>query len=289
MSELARIEIRNPNDFEVDDEFYRFWRSFQSWFQGELPETDILQNQYRGYNNWNNGSWYIDINFQYMYNLHLGISYPDILESNNPSIEDVKTFIELIYSEFICKEKRYEFTVSLNKRLEKFKVSYRLQNGCLIKQGYKTSNCIDKKIYNYPMFERKIRFSEEMITSNEILDKKVALDYIIDALQYFVSINAGSSVKDKYKSTAKAVDNNENGKTYTVVKNEIEEIMKIANEFYDIRHNEYLNKSKEAREAIRDGMLIEYLYNRVYALLFLLRIKADTKSLISYKTETEEE
>jgi len=40
-------------------------------------------------------------------------------------------------------------------------------------------------------------------------------------------------------------------------------MMKIANEFFDIRHNEYLNKAKEKREAITDGMLIEYLYNRV--------------------------
>lgn len=279
MKDTKEINLTKPNDLEEDDGFYRFWRSFQSWFNGELPETDIMQSQYREYNNWNNGYWYININFEYEYNLHLGTNYPDVLESDYPGLEDVKTFIELIYSQLICKDKRYDFTVSLNKRLEKFKIPYRMQNGYLIKQGYKTTNRIDK-IFNYVMFERKIRFSEEMITSNEILDKKVALDYIIDALQYFISINAGSSVKDKYKSAAKAVNDNENGKIYAIIKNEIEEVMKIANEFFDIRHNEYLNKAKETREAITDGMLIEYLYNRVYALLFLLRIKTNIKRAV---------
>lgn len=287
MGKLVKVNLANPNDVAEEDGFYRFWRSFQSWFQTELPEMDILQSKYRGYDNWNNGTWYVNVNFMHEYNLHLGIPYSDVLESEKPSIEDVKTFIELVYSELLCKDKRYDFTVSLNKRLEKFKIPYRLQNGYLIKQGYKTSNRIDK-IFNYTMFERKIRFSEEMITSNEILDKKVALDYIIDALQYFISINTGSSVKDKYKSSAKAVNDDENGKVYAVIKSEIEEVMKIANEYFDIRHNEYINKAKETREAISDGMFIEYLYNRVYTLLFLFRIKADTKSLITYETIKEQ-
>lgn len=161
MKEVKGINLTNPNDLEDDDGFYRFWRSFQFWFKGELPETDILQSKYRGFNNWNDGFWYIEIDFKYEYNLHLGITYPDVLESDNPNFEDVKTFIELIYGELLCKDKRYDFTVSLNKRLEKFKIPYRLQNGFLIKQGYKTTNRIDK-IFNYAMFERKIRFSEEI-------------------------------------------------------------------------------------------------------------------------------
>lgn len=70
---------------------------------------------------------------------------------------------------------------------------------------------------------------------------------------------------------------------YAVGKAEIEEIMKISNEYFDIRHNEYLNKAKQVRESIQDLTFIEYLYNRVYALLYVLRIKADTGKLLNIK------
>ena len=55
----------------------------------------------------------------------------------------------------------------------------------------------------------------------------------------------------------------------------IEEINKIINEYFDIRHNEYLNKAKQKREVLNDKDFIEYLYNRIYSLLFLLRIKCN--------------
>lgn len=62
-------------------------------------------------------------------------------------------------------------------------------------------------------------------------------------------------------------------KHYTVVNNEIIEIMKIVNEFFDIRHNEYLNKSNEVRESLNNPLFIEYMYNRICGLLFLIKIK----------------
>ncbi len=74
----------------------------------------------------------------------------------------------------------------------------------------------------------------------------------------------------------------------TVVKSEIQEIMKISNEYFDIRHNEYLNKAKQAREPIKDLAFVEYLYNRVYALLYLLRIKTDTGKLINFKKDCDD-
>ena len=40
-----------------------------------------------------------------------------------------------------------------------------------------------------------------------------------------------------------------------------------------LRHNDYLNAAKEKREALNDSQFIEYLYNRAYAMLYLLRIK----------------
>ena len=78
---------------------------------------------------------------------------------------------------------------------------------------------------------------------------------------------------DKYSNASKKVSNDVNGKAYSVVKNEIKEWMKISNEYFDIRHNEYLNNAKEKREALTDPMFIEYLYNRVYALLHILKLK----------------
>lgn len=65
-------------------------------------------------------------------------------------------------------------------------------------------------------------------------------------------------------------------KHYTVVNNEIIEIMKIVNEFFDIRHNEYLNKSNEVRESLNNPLFIEYMYNRIYGLLFLIKIKCNS-------------
>lgn len=288
MADLVKIPLVNLAKLNIDEPLSRFWVSFKTWFQQELPGMKLLQGHYEGYNNWNNGTWYLDIDVEHEYRLHLGIPYSNVLEVDVPVIEDIKTFIELAYNEWLNKDKRYEFTVLLNKRFEKFKLPYRLQNGCLIKQGYKTTNRIDK-IFNFTMFERKIQFSEEMISSNEFLDKKTALDYIVDALQYIVSVSQGTGAKEKYKSTAKAIKSDENSKIYFVVKSELEEVMKIANEFFDIRHNEYLNKAKETREAISDTMFIEYLYNRVYALLFLLRIKTDHTWLITSEQKPKEE
>lgn len=265
-----------------EDNIKKFWVSFTTWFENELPGTGILQAYYEDYDNWNGGTYYLGIDFEKEYRLHYGIVYSDILNLELPQMEDVKMFIELAFHEWVIFEKRYDFTVMVNKRLSRFSIPYRLQNGRLIQEGYKTSYYIDK-ILNYSMFERKIRYSEAMITSREYLDKKSALDYIIDALQFILSVQDGEKIVQKYKLAAKSVNEDENSKVYAVVKAEIEEIMKISNEYFDIRHNEYLNKAKQAREPIQDLPFIEYLYNRAYALLYLLRIKTDTDKLLNFK------
>lgn len=181
-------------------------------------------------------------------------------------------FIELAFSNWIEVEKRYEFTKDVNSIFKKFKIPFKLQKGKIISSGYKTTN-IDDKIINYVMLERKIQYAEEMILSAENLDKKCALDYIIDSLQYIISIQDGKGITDKYANASKKISGDTNGKIYAVVKNEINELMKISNEYFDIRHNEYLNKAKEKREAITDSIFIEYLYNRAYSLLYVLKIK----------------
>jgi len=261
----------------MNENFKKFLTSFDAWFLQELPTDPMIKDQYKysEYDNWNGGTWhhYLAINYEYLYKLKLGIEdfdYDNIFSNPSCKIEDFKTFIELIYDE--CVEKRYEFTIAVNDRLKVFNIPYRLQGGKLTKEGYKGTEKIEK-IINHAMCERKIKFSEEMISSKEFLDKKVALDYIVDSLQYLISIAQGEKVSDKYKSSSLTVATSVGSKMYTVVKNEFEEIMKIANEFFDIRHNEYLNKAKEQREPLNDKMFIEYLYNRIYALTYLLRLK----------------
>lgn len=43
---------------------------------------------------------------------------------------------------------------------------------------------------------------------------------------------------------------------------------------YACRYNDYLNAAKEKREPLNDSQFIEYLYNRAYSILYLLRLKS---------------
>ena len=45
------------------------------------------------------------------------------------------------------------------------------------------------------MFERKIQFSVEMINSKDIMEKKSALDFFIDAIQYLISTNGDTRIE----------------------------------------------------------------------------------------------
>lgn len=262
---------------EENAEVKRFWASFILWFETELVNMELLRSQYLRWDNWDGGMWLLEMDYDYEFRLHRGIDYPVSLKENAGNMEDIKTFIELAYKYWIINDGKshYAFTVEVNERLKIFKLPYRLQNGILLKQGYKTTYGIDK-IINYRMFERKIRFSEDMINGHDMMEKKSALDFIIDALQYMISTQEGNRDK-QYGTLAKSVKDDNNSKVYAVVKREIDELMKISNEYFDIRHNDYLNVAKQQREALNDSQFIEYLYNRAYALLYLLRLKVENK------------
>ena len=207
------------------------------------------------------------------------------MKNNTGKFEDIKIFLEIAYKYWIINEGKvhYEFTVEVNERFKIFKLPYRMQNGIVLKQGYKTTYGIDR-IINYRMFERKIRFSEDMINSNDLMEKKSALDFLIDALQYLVSIQEGSREK-QYSALALNVNSDNDSKVYAVIKQEVKELMKLANEYFDIRHNDYLNAAKEKREALNDSQFIEYLYNRAYSLLYVLRLKINTTQQISINNQ----
>ena len=254
----------------MDKNIDRFWKSFRVWYETVFPYMNYIKSEYTNYDNWNGGMYFLNIDFDYEYKLHLGIDYTGILENDFPTIGEIKTLIELTYDEFVSD--RYNFTVDVNNLCKKFNIPYRLKTGKFIEEVYKTTNQVGK-IYNYAQLERKIRYSEEMIMSEALLDKKAALDYIVDSLQYLISICEGNGNKQKLKNSAIKVAGCNNNKIYAVISKELDEIMKISNEFFDIRHNEYFNKAKEKREILNDGIFIEYLYNRIYNIVHLLRIK----------------
>lgn len=249
----------------------RFWISFSSYFEHELPEKHYLKEDYITYDNWDANLCYVDIDYDQQFRLHYGLNYNDEMFNN---ITNIKLFIELSFAEWIKPEHRYNYTKDINTKFRKFKLPYKLSKGKVISEGYKTTN-IDDKIINYAMLERKINFSEEMIMSNQTLDKKVALDYIVDSLQYLVSIQKGNGINQKCSNAAKLICGNNTSKQYTVINNELLEIKKISNLFFDIRHNENLNDARELREPLSDPIFIEYLYNRVYSMLYILKLKTN--------------
>lgn len=245
----------------------KFWTSFKTYFENELPYQDLLKDEYIRYDNWDGGQYYTDINYGYQFALHYGIEYN---EQDFSNIKAIKMFIELSFAEWIKPDKRYDYTKEVNKIFKKFRLPYKLNKGKITSEGYKTTT-LDNKIINFAMLERKIQFAEEMILSQDKLDKKCALDYIVDSLQYLLSLQEGKTIKDKYSSASLLLCTDKNDKQYSVINNEINEIMKIVNEYFDIRHNEYLNKSKEVRQPITNSAFIEYLYNRIYSLLYLIK------------------
>ena len=241
---------------------------------GLCLDLDFRDGKYLRWDNWDGGMWFIELDYDHEFTLYRGTVYPSSLKNNTGDFVDIKAFIEIAYKHWIINtgECHYKFTIEVNDRFKIFKLPYRLQNGIVIKQGYKSTSPIDK-IINYRMFERKIQFSEEMINSKDIMEKKSALDFIIDALQYLISTK-GDTRNEQYKALALSVSDNMDGKVYAVVKKELDELMKLSNEYFDVRHNDYLNAAKEKREPLNDSQFIEYLYNRAYSILYLLRLKS---------------
>lgn len=268
---LEKSELEELEEKSKTEPLKKFWNSFKLWTEHELPYMNIMKPYYLRYDNWDGGSYYLDIDMPVEFTLQFGLDYDDRFDKETITIENLKLFIELFYSHFV--EDRYNYTKLVNDQLIKFKLPFRLTSGKLTKKGYKTSET-NPLIINYQMLESKILWSEDRILGKEQLDKHTALNYITDSLEYIISLIKDEN-KDKQsieQKCAQLVCSNQNSKIYSVVKTEVNEIQKIVNDYFDIRHNEYINKSKENREPLNDSVFIEYLYNRIYSILSLLKI-----------------
>ena len=49
---------------EKEENIKRFWLSFTTWFKEELPGTKILRSHYECSDNWNGGSYHLNIDFE---------------------------------------------------------------------------------------------------------------------------------------------------------------------------------------------------------------------------------
>lgn len=128
----------------------------------------------------------------------------------------------------------------------------------------------------FPRVESIQYFESAMYGHNKVLRcKKISDSYYEiqreDLPPIFVFV---SNYYEQYKALALSVSDNMDGKVYAVVKKELDELMKLSNEYFDVRHNDYLNAAKEKREPLNDSQFIEYLYNRAYSILYLLRLKS---------------
>ena len=66
-----------------------FWKSFIFWFENELINLEWLNEKYLGYDTWDGGRLFLDMDYDYEFKLYRGINYPDSLKNNKCKIESV--------------------------------------------------------------------------------------------------------------------------------------------------------------------------------------------------------
>lgn len=283
---LQEFNISAKHENLEREKLYKFWISFNSWYEQQKDAISTIFDSSFVYGHDSFGVW-IDDGVCCNEDLHYKIEYgEDLVAPTQSSItfQFVKNYVELVYSKYMKAgaDGRYPYTKQVNNTFAKFGLPYKLEGGKLKRQNYKTTIQQDK-ILSYEQFERKISFSEQMILYDDVMDKHTALQYIADAFCYFFSLfkNDGGQISDDKKTIIKIasmVHPDMNEKQYALIKTEIDEVKRIINSDYDIRHNEYYrSEDKTKREVLTDPCLIEYLYNRIYALLYVLRLKYKPK------------
>ncbi|MEI3311732.1 MAG: hypothetical protein V8R78_08160, partial [Evtepia gabavorous] len=72
----------NKEDDEENREIKRFWASLILWFETELINLDLLKDKYLRWDNWDGGTWYLELDYDHEFKLYRGIGYPDSLKNN---------------------------------------------------------------------------------------------------------------------------------------------------------------------------------------------------------------
>ena len=289
--DLREFNASQNADRNEKEALYKFWLSFYEWYTQQKDSlspifVDSVRCGHYDEDEYERKIWVEDsvcCNEDAFFKIEYGeeLVQPD---AHTISCEFVKKFIEMVYAKFLKsgKDGKYNFSIQINSTFSKFELPYRIANGKLIKQNYKTT-IHQGRILNYEQFERKIFYSEQMILHNGLMDKHAALEYISDAFCYFYSLFKKDRGDNKTLPDDKTnikiaamVCPDKNSKQYTMVKDEVAVIKRIINNDYDIRHNEYFrSEDKSDREPLTNAITIEYLYNRIYALLYILRLKCD--------------
>ena len=201
----------------------------------------------------------LDLNKEIKLNYGLDIEYDNL----SINIQNINMIAELFYKFLRDKSNRYKYTIDINNAFSRFSLPYRLNCGIVQNSQIITTYNVSLNL-NKDKFDDKIKRSLNLIISNDLVDKKCALNLLIDSLDYLIDMQ---NKKGKQRlNLCKKVNNDENSKVYAVLSNEINEIHKMANSFFDLRHNE------KAQEALVDSRFIEYLYNRINSILNLFII-----------------
>lgn len=191
-----------------------------------------------------------------------------------PTDRVMKMFIELAFEKWIAVNKRYNFTIEVNDRFCRFGIQSKLVKGMVLEERHQSTHEAEE-IINAEMLEEKLEYSKKMISKYDLQDKKVALKIVVDCLQFLISIQEASNKKGQYQKIGLKIAKSCESKMYSVITTEIEYVMKMSNEYFDIRHNEKHNQSKEIREVLSNLQFVEYLYNRIYALVHLIKLNAN--------------
>ena len=72
------IRDRYKEESEENRKIKRFWTAFMLWFETELVNLELLKEKYVRWDNWNGGTWYLDIDFDYEYKMYSCLLYTSI-------------------------------------------------------------------------------------------------------------------------------------------------------------------------------------------------------------------
>lgn len=269
---LKKYLIDNNMVELIDNEIEKFWNRYKAWYDSEVYSCNYLKSEYLEEDK-NSFEQIPSINYENEYMKYYGRSYPLSLKYEIYDFQDIVSFIEIVFNNWILKNKRYEYTIYVNRLFSESNLPYHLKSGKVQYKGYRSSD--DNTIINQKMFEDKLEQSRKLILSNDIQNKKLSLKLIVDCLEYLESTQQGNT--KKREQLANSVSINPDSKLIIILKKELNSINIMVNNYFDIRHNKLNNDQGDIREVLDKVEDIEYVYNRIHATVQLLSTKSKEK------------